>query len=83
MNDWKLIGPIIAAVVALFGWFLKHVTGDRKHPCADNLVYRDVCDERSKRIEHCLEGAIKRSEQQYQDLKTDMKDGFDRIEKKL
>lgn len=81
-SDWKIIAPI----VGLYAWFLKHVTGSSRHPKADDLVYNDVCEERGKANtqahKHLKEGiatAIARSDEQHKELKADMKTGFSEI----
>ncbi len=86
-SDWKIIGPLCAALVGLFGWLAKHISNTKKHPCSDNLVFNDVCIERGKANEHAheylkegIENAIKRSDEQHNELKNDMKTGFTRIE---
>lgn len=69
------------------GLLIRHITNSRKHPCADNLVFQDVCEERGKANEmthqHLKEGietAIARSNEQHNELKTDMRTGFDKLE---
>ncbi len=76
VHEWKILGPILAAVVGLYASFLKHVTGGSRHPKADDLVYRDVCEERGKANDaehHHLKEGI-------DELKVDVKDGFARVE---
>lgn len=86
ITDWRILGPLMAALVALFGWLAKHISNTRKHPCKDDIVFEDVCTERGKANEqaheHLKEGiqnAIKRSDEQHTELKVDMKTGFTEI----
>lgn len=79
MDDRWVVGIISGAFMALAGWVAKHITNSKKHPCKGDIVFRDVCDERSKRLEDCIEGAIERSEARYQELKADMQAGFSEI----
>lgn len=79
MDDRWVIGIISGVFMTLAGWVAKHITNSKKHPCKDDIVFRDVCDERSKRLEDCIEGTIERSEAKYQELKSDMQAGFSEI----
>lgn len=76
MNDLRIVGPIIAALVGLFGWLLKHLSNSDKHPCKRDIVYKDVCKSERKRLDDCIEGAIKRSDERHAELKADMKAEF-------
>lgn len=66
--DWKILGPLMAGLVALFGWLAKHISNSRKHPCADKLVYSDVCEQVQRRLEDCIEGEVRRSTERYEAL---------------
>ena len=84
--DWRIFGPLMAGLVALFGWLAKHISNTNKHPCGSDIVFKDVCEERGKANEqahqHLKEGitaAIARSDKQHNELKTDMKSGFTEI----
>lgn len=78
-NDVWIQRVLIGAIVGIYGWFLKHISASRRHPCADNIVFQDVCDAEKKRLEDCIEGEVKRSEQRHTELRQDMKDGFAEI----
>lgn len=85
--EWKIIGPICGAIVGLFGWFAKHISNTKKHPSSEDLVYNDVCVERAKANELAhkylkggIDAAIAKSDEQHRELKTDMRDGFTKIQ---
>ena len=85
-NEWKLIGPILAFLVGLYAWFIRHATGTNRHPKSDDLVYGDVCDERGKANEQAhkglkesIEAAIAKSDEKHAELKADVKCGFTEI----
>jgi hypothetical protein len=80
MNDWRIIGIIVAVIMAIAGWVAKHITNSKKHPCKDDIVFQDVCDERSKRLDDCIETSIEHQKEQYQLLREDVNSRFDRIE---
>lgn len=71
----------------MFGWLLKHCSDNNKHPNKNKVVYKDVCATEHKRVADNF-AALKHSDEQHQqetmrrydDLKTDMKEGFKRIE---
>ena len=82
-----ICGGLGALITSGGGLLIKHMTNSRKHPCADKLVFEDVCEERGKSNElahkHLKEGidtAIARSKEQHDELKTDMRTGFDKLE---
>ncbi|MHC4638446.1 MAG: hypothetical protein ACYTBV_13255 [Planctomycetota bacterium] len=47
-SDWKIIGPLVGAVLGLFGWLAKHISNIKKHSCKDDIVFQDVCAGRGK-----------------------------------
>ncbi len=75
VSDWKIIGFVSAPVLGLYAWFLKHVTGGNRHPKAEDVVYRDVCDERGKanEVEH------KHLKEGIDELKSDVRTGFNEV----
>ncbi len=86
ITDWRILGPLMAGLVALFGWLAKHISNTRKHPCKDDIVFGDVCVERGKANEQAhlhlkegIENAIAHSDEQHTELKADMKSGFGEI----
>ncbi len=86
LTDWRVVGPLCAAMVGLYGWFLVHVTRGNRHPKSDDLVYGDVCTERGKsndqahtHLQKGIEDAIKKSDEQHKELKADMRIGFGEI----
>ncbi len=89
-NDIWIMRAIIGALVGIYGWFLKHISTSKKHPCKDDItekfdkvVFQDVCDERSKGIRDCIENEIVSSKERYETLTETMKGGFDRMDKRL
>ena len=85
-TEWKIWGFLGTAVIGLFGWFAKHTTNVKKHACTEDLVFSDVCKEkgRSNELAHShlgnsIEAAIRKSDEQHKELKTDMRDGFNEI----
>lgn len=88
--DWKILGAIISliggtylAIIILQRYFSAHMADRRKHPCADDVVFKDVCDQvqitNSKEhnfLNDCLERVEEQTGKRFAELKTDMKDGF-------
>jgi hypothetical protein len=76
MNDWAIAGMVLTPLLALFGFFIKHISASNRHPRADKVVFTDVCEERGEKNdlahEHLKEGI--------KDLKADMRVGFTKIE---
>lgn len=75
-HEWKILGFLSGPLIGLYVLFTKHIIGSSRHPKADNLVYKDVCEERGKNNDiehHHLKEGI-------DELKTDVKDGFARVE---
>ena len=89
----EILVPVISggAILSLLGgtiWALnRHTSNSKKHACADNLVFDDVCEERGKandmvhrHLKEGIEQAIARSDEQHVELKADMRTGFDKLE---
>lgn len=81
-----VLAAIWGAIFVVYRWVGKHISDTERHPSKDNLVYLDVCNERGKANDtehnHLKEGiqqAINRSDEQHQELKKDMKEGFTEI----
>jgi len=74
--DWRILGSLMAGLVALFGWLAKHISNTKKHPCKDDIVFGDVCDERSRRLQDCIENEVKVSKERYETLAKKVDDGF-------
>lgn len=72
LNDWKVIGPVIAALVGLYGFVLKHLANTDRHPGRKDIVYRDVCDQKTRRLEDCIESEIKLQREQLKSLEKTM-----------
>lgn len=67
-NDWKIIGPIMAALVGIYGWFLVHIGKSKKHPCKDDIVYKDVCKAQHDCVETELKGMKELMELRFDNL---------------
>lgn len=67
--DNKIVVAVIALFTGIYGWFLKHLSNPKKHPCADDIVFEKNCEARRD----CIETSVK-------DLKEYSKERFDRIE---
>lgn len=90
MTPQTIIGTAVGIgtmIIGVYVWVAKHISNTRKHPCKDNIVFRDVCEERGKANEQAhehlkegIENAIKRSDEQHVELKSDMKNGFAKLE---
>lgn len=68
MEDWRIIGPIMAGLVGIYGWFLKHMANSKKHPSKDAVVYKDVCQANRDCIEVKLDGMKELMEQRFDNL---------------
>lgn len=82
---YVIIG-VFGAIIGVYVWVAKHISNSKKHPCKDDIVFEDVCEERGKRneaehnrLDDCIEAAIERSNEQHAELKEDIKS----IDKKL
>ncbi len=74
--DIKIIALITAPTLAFVGWVTKHITSSQKHPCKKDIVFKEVCDAK----QDCIESEIKNVNNRLDELKTDMKEGFRRLE---
>ncbi len=89
MNTTAMVsgaGVIGTLIIGVYVWVGKHISNSRKHPPSDKVVFKDVCEAREKTNEAAheylgekIETAIKRSDEQHQELKTDMRAGFTEI----
>jgi len=78
-----LVGAIIAIFAAIIGVYealRKHTSHPKKHVCSDDVVFRDVCDERHKGVEDCIENVLKLTTIQYQNLSDKIDDLKESIE---
>lgn len=73
-------------IVGVYVWASRHINQRDKHPCATDLVYRDVCEqvqkaassERARNREEITEAHHLMTER-FGELKTDMKEGFKEV----
>lgn len=77
--DNKILVGLVGLIAGVYGWLLKHLSNSKKHPCADKLVYQDLCGERSKRLEDCIEAEVRASKERYETLAKKVDDGFKEI----
>ncbi|MCK5610275.1 hypothetical protein KAR91_50850 [Candidatus Pacearchaeota archaeon] len=75
-TDTKVLFGILALIVGIWGWFLKHVSCGNRHPDKSDLMYKDVCDERTHRLEGLIESHAERSAERHTELKDDVRTGF-------
>ena len=90
MTSYAIVASAIGIGGAIGGiclWMSRHITNNRKHPCKDEIVFQNVCEERGKtnsqahnHLKEGIETAIKRSDEQHTELKADMRNGFAKIE---
>jgi len=71
---------VFAAIIGCYLWMAKHITNSKKHPCKEDIVYRDVCEAERGRIEDCVESELKNVNRRLDEQRSDMKDGFSRLE---
>lgn len=80
-NDWKIMGPIIAALVGIYGFVLKHLANTDRHPAKKDIVFREVCKPQMDRLEDCMGKDIKALEklmnQRFDNLERLIKDERD------
>jgi len=80
-NNHMYLGAIATAVGGLSAWLFRHITNGKKHPDADAVVYRDVCEQVQKRIENTVNLEIAAMRQQIQNLDEKLEDRFDELKR--
>ncbi len=73
--DVKLMALIATPILGFIAWVTKHITNSKKHPCKSDIVFKDVCEAK----QDCIESEIKNVNKRLDELKTDMKEGFDGV----
>jgi len=73
-NDWKVIAFVSTAIIGVYGWLIKHLSNSRKHPCADNLVFKDVCQAQRDCIETSVSSLKELIEQRFDHLEKTIND---------
>jgi hypothetical protein len=71
------------AIIALYRWVSGHMSNARTHPSKQDIVYKDVCDERSKRLEDCIESEVATSRERYELLTKKIDDGFSDLKQQI
>jgi hypothetical protein len=78
MTDMRVL---IAMVVLIVGCYIAIIALQRWVSArSKDIVFRDLCDERSKRIEDCVEGEIKNLSDRLKELRETTEKGFTRVE---
>ena len=83
MDDKYIWGALTAGILTLVGWIGKHITNSKKHPCKTDVVYKDVCEQKHKGFEDCVESELKNLNCRVTELKTDMKAGLVEIKQMI
>lgn len=73
--DNKVIIAIFAPILGIFGWLLKHMSNPKKHPCSDDIVYKEVCEAKRDCIEAKIDGLQKVIETRFDSLEDLLKKG--------
>lgn len=71
-----LFVALVSLISIVLGCFIRHVSKGRRHPCSDDIVYKDVCAEKTKGLNDCIEGAVNLMKIQYENLNTKVDKGF-------
>jgi len=78
-----VISGVFGAIIGVYVWVAKHIAARKKHPCSDDLVFKDVCEERSGRLQDCIESEVRFSKERYETLTKKIDDGFKEIKEEL
>jgi len=62
---------VFGAIIGIYVILLKHFW---KHPSADKIVSKDVCESEKHRIEDCIENEVKCSAERYELLTESIKE---------
>ena len=73
--DNKVLIAIFAAIGGTYAWLLKHLSNSKKHPCCDNLVYKDVCEANRDCIETKIDGLGQLIDQRFDHVEELIKNG--------
>ena len=60
-----ICGALTGVVITMICGFIKHTSNTKKHPCKDDIVFRDVCEQRSGRLDDCIESEVKLANERY------------------
>lgn len=84
-NNWTIISIIATALVGIYTFFLKHVTchvnKTELNDFKKNVQFKDVCASERKRMEDCLESAMKLQTQRYESLEESIDEVKERLDK--
>lgn len=75
--DIKIMALVSVPILGFVGWVTRHITNSQKHPCKKDVVFKEVCEAR----QDCIETEIKNVNTRLDDIKSDVKDGFRRLER--
>lgn len=75
-----IIGGVLLAVIpaGIIG-VTKHCTNEKKHPPADEIVFKDVCASAHKGLEGTIEAKFEGMDNRFADLKETTQRGLDEI----
>jgi hypothetical protein len=76
MIDLKIVAMVVlsfgAVILAVYGRLIwkcfAHLSERNKHPCTDDIVFKDVCESEKRRMEECIKGVVKLQAMQYENL---------------
>jgi len=64
-----------SAIIGVYVFLGKHTSNHRKHPCADKIVYKDVCEANRDCIETKIDGLKELLETRFDGLEDLIKNG--------
>jgi len=76
MNDWPVIGIVLAGITGAYGYILRHSTNIEKHHKidTDKIVFKDVCKATHEGINVKLNGIEKTMDERHSDTKKDLEE---------
>ena len=67
---------VAAGIIGAIGAVIKHISNERKHPDIDKIIFKDVCVEKMKGQEDCVEAEIKGLKENVDKLEKTTSAGF-------
>lgn len=93
MTSTAIVGAAVGigtAIIGVYVWVGRHISNSSKHPCKTGIdekfgkvVFMDVCEEKVKRLDDCIESEAKRSTERYEALKETMESGFKEVKEAI
>jgi len=65
-----IFGGLGGLITSAGGLLIKHISNSKKHPCKNDIVFRDVCESEKAGIRDCIEREIELSKERYETLTT-------------